>query len=187
MKNKRTTIITILLVATFLLSNSHIYDYAIPKYELEKWYRVFPIMFAAYYVTFSIMFTDDMGHFDKLWKRYPWMKAIRNFILHLCALFLAIVQSIPLIVNKFFNRNDKENILRYIIHQTKYFDSYPIEARSVMPPGVAFCIIASLYECGVISDQGLNKIGELLSFGISLVGLWLVILNVKVKYGEKEI
>ena len=115
------------------------------------------------------------------------MKAIRNFILHLCALFLAIVQSIPLIVNKFFNRNDKENILRYIIHQTKYFDSYPIEARSVMPPGVAFCIIASLYECGVISDQGLNIIGELLSFGISLVGLWLVILNVKVKYGEKEI
>ena len=185
MKIKRTSMITILLVVTFILSNSHIYDYAIPKYGLEKWYRVFPIMFSAYYVTFSIMFTDDMGHFDELWKKHPWMKPIRNCILHLCALFLAIVQSIPLVVNTFFNRDDKENILQFIIHQTKQFDSYPIEARSIMPSGVLFCIIAPLYECGVISDHGLEIIGELFDLAIALVGLWLVILNVKVKYGGK--
>lgn len=132
------------------------------------------------------MFTDDMGHFDRIWKKYPYIKLTRDFILRSCAVVLAIFNAIPIVVNNLLDRDDRADVSNFIANKVRELDSYSIEARSILPSGVAFIIIAPLYQCGIISEEGLTIVSDIFDYAISLVGLWLVIVNVKAKYGVNQ-
>ena len=187
MRMKRTTLYKILVATSFVLSNTTIYEYVIPRFNMEKNVYIFSIMFSICFITFSIIFTDDMGHFDILWIQSPLMKWIRDMLLHICAKFIVFLSSFVIVANNMSEHNDRVDVSQYRKEKTQQLDNYAIASRSILPAGVTYIIVAVLYNVGVLSDANLETISEELNNMISLIGVWLVFLNIKADHNEVQV
>lgn len=144
-------------------------------------------MFSICFITFSIIFTDDMGHFDILWIQSPLMKWIRDMLLHICAKFIVFLSSFVIVANNMSEHNDRVDVSQYRKEKTQQLDNYAIASRSILPAGVTYIIVAVLYNVGVLSDANLETISEELNNMISLIGVWLVFLNIKADHNEVQV
>lgn len=185
-KIKRSTMMIFIVCSTFILSRSKIYDYLVPKLNGEKYCYFFPIMFSAYFFIFSIVFTDDVYHFTDLWIKKPWIKKILIVLLHICEYIFALFTAIPSVIDLIYGRARWGTVWQDVETTVKNLNKYSTVARSMIPAGLIFLIIAPLFCYDIITKEELNRISEWFDFAFSLVALWLLVLNIKAKYNTDD-
>ena len=121
-----------------------------------------------------------------LWIKKPWLKKILIVLLRICEYIFALFTAIPSVIDLIYGRARWGTVWQDVETTVKNLNKYPTVARSMIPAGLIFLIIAPLFCYDIISKEELNRISEWFDFAFSLVALWLLVLNIKAKYNTDE-